>query len=128
MRKFKYYSDEFKLQVIHEVLKGEITKEEARRKYGVGGSSAVINWMRKFGFDPDFPSKNKLFLPEMKKPAPPKKEQEEIKRLESEKSDLELQLKLAQIKLEGYEIMLKIGKEQLGIDLEKKHGAKQLKK
>ncbi|HOW31010.1 MAG TPA: transposase, partial [Bacteroidales bacterium] len=44
-----YYPDDFKLKVIREVLSGRITKEEARRKYQLGGKSAVLIWMRKFG-------------------------------------------------------------------------------
>ena len=30
-----------------DVLRGEITKEQARRKYGLRSKSGVLNWMRK---------------------------------------------------------------------------------
>src|SRR5689334_14232995 len=44
----RVYSEAFKLQVIKEVLSGQLTKEEARKKYRLGGKCAVLNWMRKF--------------------------------------------------------------------------------
>ena len=43
------YSLPFKLQVIYEVEKGEITYKEAQRKYGIQGRSTVLIWLRKHG-------------------------------------------------------------------------------
>lgn len=127
MRIVNYYSDEFKLKVIREVLSGGITKEEARRKYNIRGKSAVLIWMRRFGFEPELVKENGVSLPTMEESA--KKDiQKELQRLESEKAALEEQLKLAKLKIEGYDIMIKLGKEKFGIDLEKKDGAKQSKK
>ncbi len=128
MQKFNYYTDEFKLKVIHEVLNGKLSKEEAREKYGLRGKSLVLNWMRSFGYSPKLPKKSKLSLPSLKRSVPDKNIKVELQGLEAEKSAMEQKLKLLQLKLEGYEIMLKIGKEKFGIDLEKKPGAKQSKK
>lgn len=44
MKKVNYYSDEFKRAVVQKVLDGIICKEEARRKYGIIGKSAVLSW------------------------------------------------------------------------------------
>lgn len=41
--------------------------------------------------------------------------------------ELEKQLELAELKREGLEVLLDIGKEKYGLDLRKKHGAKQSK-
>jgi transposase len=41
------YSLPFKLQVILEVEKGELTYREAQRKYGIQGRSTVLVWLRK---------------------------------------------------------------------------------
>src|SRR6476659_3655429 len=43
------YSLPFKLQVILEVEKGELTYKEAQRKYGIQGRSTVLVWLRKHG-------------------------------------------------------------------------------
>lgn len=128
MKIVNYYSDNFKLKVIQEVLSGEITKEEARRKYNIKGKSAVLIWMRKFGFAPELPKENGLSLATMKKAQKEEKLQDELQRLKAEKQALEEQLKLAKLKIEGYDVMIKLGKEKFGVDLEKKHGAKQSKK
>ena len=43
------YSLAFKLQIVHEVEKGELTYKEAQRKYGIQGRSTVLVWLRKHG-------------------------------------------------------------------------------
>jgi transposase-like protein len=45
----KDYSLAFKLQVIDEVEKGELSYKEAQRKYGIQGRSTVLVWLRKHG-------------------------------------------------------------------------------
>lgn len=54
--RINYYSRTFKLQVVEEVLRGVITKEEARKKYGIKGKSAILNWMCKFEVSTDAPA------------------------------------------------------------------------
>ncbi|WP_374761275.1 helix-turn-helix domain-containing protein [Flectobacillus longus] len=41
------YSMAFKLQVIAEVEKGELSYKQAQRKYGIQGRSTVLVWLRK---------------------------------------------------------------------------------
>ena len=41
------YSLAFKLQVISEVEKGELTYKQAQFKYGIQGRSTVLTWLRK---------------------------------------------------------------------------------
>ena len=43
------YSLAFKLEVINEVEKGDLTYKEAQRKYGIQGRSTVLVWLRKHG-------------------------------------------------------------------------------
>lgn len=44
------YSEAFKLKVIEELESGKMASaEEARRVYGIGGSSTVQTWMRRLG-------------------------------------------------------------------------------
>lgn len=42
------YSDEFKRAIVLDVLNGVITKDGARRIYGIKGKSAVLNWIRNY--------------------------------------------------------------------------------
>lgn len=43
------YSLAFKLQVVSEVEKGELTYKQAQSKYGIQGRSTVLVWIRKHG-------------------------------------------------------------------------------
>ena len=43
------YSLAFKIQVISEVEKGELTYKQVQRKYGIQGRSTVLVWLRKYG-------------------------------------------------------------------------------
>ena len=43
------YSLAFKLQVVQQVEKGELTYKKAQRHYGIQGRSTVLTWLRKHG-------------------------------------------------------------------------------
>ena len=43
------YSLAFKLQVVNEVEKGELSQREAIRKYGIQGKTTILVWLRKHG-------------------------------------------------------------------------------
>ena len=43
------YSLAFKLGVVDEVEKGQLSYKEAQRKYGIQGRSTVLVWLRKHG-------------------------------------------------------------------------------
>lgn len=116
-----YYSQAFKLQVVEEVLTGAITKEQARRKYGLRGKSGVLNWMRKFGVSgykqiPDCFARMQ--------------EEEKLDKstLEKRVKELERALEDAQLKAEGYSRMIDIAERELKISIRKKPFTKQSKK
>jgi transposase len=45
----KDYSLSFKLQVVQEIELGELTKSQAKLKYGIQGDSTISKWLQKFG-------------------------------------------------------------------------------
>lgn len=118
----KRYEDSFKRQVVLEILSGSITKEEARKRYNVGGKSTILDWMRSYaglkmreaGRDP-IP-----ILKDMDKSQDKTELEERIKQLEAK-------LEYSELKGRAYQIMVEIAKEKYNLDLEKKHGAKQSK-
>ena len=61
MKEINQYSDEFKQAVVDEVLSGHISKDEARRRYGIKGKSAVLNWLRKFDTTLTYEMKKKSY-------------------------------------------------------------------
>ena len=48
-RTHRDYTLGFKLQVIGEVERGELTYKQAQQKYGIQGRSTVLAWLRKHG-------------------------------------------------------------------------------
>lgn len=116
--RINYYSRTFKLQVVEEVLRGVITKEEARKKYGIKGKSAILNWMRKFEVSTDAPAPD--FFLQMKDIEKSEKEAL-LKRI----SELEQALGDAQLKSEVYSKMIEVAERELKISIRKKSSTKQ---
>lgn len=101
----KDYSLPFKLQVILEVEKGELSYKEAQRKYGIQGRSTVLVWLRKHG-SLDWQTHN----PMKGKQTP----QQEIR-------ELQKKLKRMEMKNEILEKAIEIADEHLGTDIRKKY-------
>jgi len=45
-------SEAFKLTVVRELEQREVSFEEVRRKYGIGGAATVQKWVRRYGNGP----------------------------------------------------------------------------
>ena len=77
------YSMGFKLSVVGQVEKGELTYKQAQGRYGIQGRSTVLCWLRKHGnLDWSKPSLHFMSSPKSKEtPA------QQIKRLERELED-----------------------------------------
>ena len=104
----------FKLSVIAQVEKGEMTYKQAQRYYGIQGRSTVLTWLRKHGsLDWTTPSIHNM-------PGPKKKETpaQRIKRLEKELSDVKLKNKILNT-------MIDISDKQYGTSIRKKYSPKQ---
>ena len=115
------YSQAFKLQVVEEVLRGDITKEQARRKYGISSKSGVLNWMRKFGVS-SYKQIPDCFVHMQEE------ENMDKSALEKRVKELERALEDAQLKAEGYSRMIDIAERELKISIRKKLSTKQSKK
>ncbi len=124
MKTKEKYSDYFKRKVVEEVLSGRISKEEARRIYKIKSKSAILEWMRIFVNIPGR-SAGTNPIPALKEKAMSEENTEELK---AKIKQLEEQLKVSELKGRAYQIMVEIAKEDYGLDLEKKPGAKQSKK
>ncbi len=119
----KKISDLSKRRIVTEVLSGRMTKEEARRTFGIKSKSGILEWMREFA---GRPGKEAGFNP-VPKLYQMKDSLQENQRLKARIQQLEQELSLSQMKGDAYRIMVEIAKENYGIDLKKKSGAKQSK-
>ena len=106
------YNLGFKLAVVSQVEKGELTYKQAQKLYGIQGRSTVLVWLRKHG-NLDW-SKPALLMKSKSKETPAQK----IKRLERELEDEKLRNKLLNT-------MIDISDSQYGTSIRKKYLSQQ---
>lgn len=100
------YGMGFKLAVVGQVEKGEMTYKQAQREYGIQGRSTVLVWLRKYG-ELDWRR------PAMSMPKVNETPAQKIKRLEKELSD-------EQLKNEILNRMIDLSDRQYGTAIRKK--------
>lgn len=110
------YNMGFKLAVISQVEKGEMTYKQAQRSYGIQGRSTVLVWLRKYGtLDWSNPKQHFMSSPKSKEtPA------QKIKRLERELED-------ERIKNLVLNKMIDMSDSQYGTSIRKKYLPQQFK-
>lgn len=104
------YNMGFKLAVVNQVEKGEMTYKQAQQLYGIQGRSTVLVWLRKHG-NLDW-SKPGLLMKSKETPA------QKIKRLEKQLEDERLKNKILNK-------MIDISDQQYGTSIRKKYLPKQ---
>jgi len=108
------YTLGFKLTVVRQVEKGEMSYKQAQEAYGIQGRSTVLVWLRKHGtLDWSTPTLYRMSNP-TRKETPAQK----IKRLERELSDEKLRNK-------NLNRMIDISDQQYGTAIRKKFSPKQ---
>lgn len=108
------YNMGFKLAVISQVEKGDMTYKQAQKEYGIQGRSTVLVWLRKYGIL-DWSKPKEHYMPNPKKKETPS---QKIKRLERELSDEKLKNTILNE-------MINISDKQYGTSIRKKYLPKQ---
>jgi transposase-like protein len=115
------YSLAFKLAVVEQVEKGEMTYKEAQDRYGIQGRSTVLVWLRKHGRM----NWHKLGGSDLKRNMMESEKQRQTP--EQRIKELEQELKQANLKAQLFESMLDIIKTEYGVKLPKKPSGLRLK-
>lgn len=105
------YSDSFKLGVVMRVANGQLTKDQARIDYKIGGKSTILEWMRKFGYCSETTMDKPMAKPDGKS---------ESEQLKKKVRQLEKQLQNERIRSEFYRTMIDVAERELGISIRKK--------
>lgn len=108
------YNIGFKLAVISQVEKGEMTYKQAQKAYGIQGRSTVLVWLRKHG-TLDWTKPALIYMSSPKRKETPA---QKVKRLEKQLSD-------EQLKNEILNKMIDISDQQYGTAIRKKFSPKQ---
>ena len=115
------YSLAFKLAVVDQVEKGEMTYKQAQQRYGIQGRSTVLVWLRKHG---------KLNWDQGVIPLQPTTEVQmpESQTPEQRIKELEKQLADTQQKAEFFEAVVDVLKKDYGVRVTKKRPGKPFKR
>ncbi|MEX8517913.1 MAG: IS3 family transposase [Leptothrix sp. (in: b-proteobacteria)] len=108
------YTLAFKLAVVEQVEKGELTYQQAQTRYGIQGRSTVLNWLRRFGRQGWGRAASSAAMPIDKQATAPTPEQQ-IKALQA-------QLAQANEKARLFEAMLDVLKKDYGVRVKKAFG------
>ncbi len=109
------YTMAFKLMVISQVEKGEMTYKQAQKQYGIQGRSTVLVWLRKYGtLDWSKPVLRNFTYMSKQKETPSQR----IKRLEKELEDEKLKTLILNT-------MIDTSDQQYGTSIRKKFLSKQ---
>jgi transposase-like protein len=113
----KDYSMSFKLQIVQEIERGQLTETEATKKYGIQCRKTVVQWLRKFG---NFDWENQTPFNMSKTPEQKIMELEaKVRLLEKQKSFLEQQAYVADKKAIIFDMMIDIAEQEYKIDIRK---------
>jgi len=110
------YTLAFKLAVVEQVEKGELTYRQAQARYGIQGRSTVLAWLRKYGRQGWGRGALCAAMPPDKTP-PALTPEQQIKALQ-------VQLKEANEKAQLFEAMLDVLKKDYGVRVVKKPSGK----
>lgn len=117
------YSLAFKLSVVEQVEKGEMSYREAQRRFGIQGASTVLAWLRRHGRqDWSAGGSARTRGVSMEKPGKlPLTPEQRIKELEE-------QLKQASEKAQVFEAVLDVLKKDYGVRVVKKPSGRSSRK
>ncbi len=112
------YTLGFKLQVIAEVERGDLTYKQAQKKYGIQGRSTVLVWLRKHS---KMPWETNSTIGAMETNTP----NQRIKELEAQLARAEQRAQEAELKARLLDTLIAVAEGELGFDIRKKSLPKQ---
>lgn len=117
------YSLAFKLSVVDQVERGELTYKKAQERYGIQGRSTVLSWLRRHGRQDwsagaSLPPMSSVPKAGAAKPLTP---EQQIKALQ-------VQLREANEKAQLFEAIVEVLKEDYGVKIVKKPSGKSSRK
>ena len=117
------YSMSFKLQVVQEIERGELSTVGAVKKYGIQARSTIVTWLRKHGKF-DWENQTPLHMPK----TPEQKIMEleaQVKLLGKQKALLERQAFVADKKVILFDMMIDLAEKEYKIDIRKNSSPEQ---
>ena len=123
-KKYKEYSEEFKLSVLRDYYSSGMSKYACTKKYGLSSPRLLLTWLRKYESLPDFVSLSPV--PSEDDMANRSKEnyKEENVQLRKRIRELEKALEFSRLETQVRDMMIDKAEEYFDIAIRKKSGAK----
>jgi transposase len=114
-----FYTEDFKLKIVNEVLSGKLNKHQAQQIYGIKGNATILYWIRQSqglkGYEKiEMPVANFAQM----------KQNINDKKLEQENAELKELLRVAELRADLWQHAIEVAEKKFGIDIKKKFGAK----
>lgn len=106
------YTMAFKLALVDQIERGELTYLQAQQKYGIQGNSTVLAWLRKYG-RLNWAARASLATMAIDKTAKPLTPEQQIKALQA-------QLEQAKQKAQLFEAVIEVLRKDYGVRIVKK--------
>ena len=119
----KDYTMSFKLQIVQEIERGQISITQVKKNYGIQSRSTIVQWLRKFG---NFDWENQT--PTIMSKSPEQKIMEleaQVKLFEKQKALLEQQAFVADKKSIIFDMMINLAEKEYQIDIRKNSSPEQ---
>lgn len=118
------YTLSFKLQVVGEIERGELSLRAALRKYGIQSGSSIRRWIDKYG---KFDRSHQISMTMSQTPEQKIMElEQQVKLLEKQKAFLEKQVETADKKAIIFDMMIDLAEQEYKIDIRKNSLPEQL--
>ena len=111
------YTLGFKLQVVAEVERGDLTYKQAQKKYGIQGRSTVLAWLRKHG--------KQTWPATANDKAMGNTPNQRIKELEAQLATAEERARQAELKAKLLDTLIDVAEGEFGFEIRKKSSPKQ---
>jgi transposase len=115
-----FYTEDFKLKIVNEVLSGKLNKHQAQQIYGIKGNATILYWIRQ---TQGLKGYEKVEMPVANFAA--MRQNINDKKLEQENAELKELLRVAELRADLWQHAIEIAEKKLGIDIKKKFVPKQ---
>lgn len=116
------YSEEFKKEIVSEIMSGKTTISEVRRIHNIGGNMTIGRWMKHYGKSGNL-VKDKLHKHDnVMSNLTLEQAKAKIKELEKQAKDMRSEMNGYRLESLFYKTMVDVAEENHGIDIKKKIG------
>jgi transposase len=120
----QHFSVDFKRMVIGEYLSGNSSQQALQTKYGIGGNSAILSWMRKLGYCDKMEVSRSTFEGQTTILLAKKTDLQKQSGLQQRIKELERQLQDAQLRAEAFERIIEKAEQEFKLPIRKKPNTK----